>query len=344
MRLAYFHTGTVLSSWSLFSMGNTLRSMGHEVLEGTIPTNAQGAVVQQLNHVEYERVRAKMPTLEGLESCEAILVAGPEYVATWLNTLYGQQQWCKLKACRVAFYLESTKRQDARFRFEVFTNWFDLHYFPDPEDAARLGGKHIKYSIDLSMFKPCPLEGQSGHVCDQACHARRMAEKKYEAAFVGTLYQKRIEFLSRLLPLMPDVDFRANGIIVRDLGGECQREWAELLAKNIRQIKVHVALPSNNTSIMVSRPFETMACGTFLLTYDTRDNPFRDGVHCRVYDPERPQELADLIRYYIAHEDEREAIAGAGCEEVSRNYSLRDRLAEVLDSIAQSSPALRRIS
>ena len=344
MRLAYFHTGTVLSSWSLFSMGDTLRSMGHEVLEGTIPTDGHGAVVQKLSHAEYQRIRAKMPTLEGLESCEAILVAGPEYVAMWLNTLYGNEQWRKLKVCRVAFYLESSKRPDTRLRYEVFADWFDMHYFPDPEDAARLGGKHIKCSIDLAMFKPCLFQGQAGHKCDQVCYDRRMAEKKYEAAFVGTLYPKRMEFLSRLLPLMPDVDFRANGIAVRDLGGECQRAWAELLAKNIRQIKVHVALPSNNASITVSRPFETMACGTFLLTYNTPNNPFRDGVHCRIYDPEKPQELAHLIRYYIAHEDEREAIARAGCEEVSRNYSLRDRLAQVLDSIAQSSPALRRIS
>ena len=344
MRLAYFHTGTVLSSWSVFSLADTLRSMGHEVLEGTIPTNGQGAVVQQLNQAEYERIRAKMPTLDGLQSCDGILVAGPEYVAMWLNTLYGQQQWRQLKPCRVAFYLESSKRQDVRCRYEIFADWFDLHYFPDPEDAACLGGKHIACSIDLEMFKPCPLEGQTGHRCDQVCHARRMAEKKYEAAFLGSLYPKRLEFLSKLLPLLPEVDFRANGVTVRDLGGECQREWAELLVKNIRQIKVHVALPSNNASIMVSRPFETMACGTFLLTYHTRNNPFHDGVHCRIYDPEKPQELADLIRYYLAHEDEREAIARAGCEEVRRNHSLRDRLAEVLDAVTQSSPALRRIS
>jgi len=344
MRLAYFHTGTVLSSWSLLSMADTLRSMGHEVLEGAIPTDAHGAVVQQLNQAQYERVRAKMPTLEGLQSCDGILVAGPEYVAMWLNTLYGNQQWRQLKPCRVAFYLESSKRQDVRLRYDIFADWFDLHYFPDPEDAARLGGKYLRCSIDLSMFKPCSLQGRAGHRCDQACDARRMTEKKYEAAFVGTLYPKRMEFLSRLLPLLTDVDFRANGIVVRDLGGECQREWAELLAKNIRQIKVHVALPSNNTSIMVSRPFETMACGTFLITYNTQDNPFRDGVHCRIYDPENPRELANLIRHYLAHEDEREAIARAGCEEVCRNYSLRDRLAEVLDAVTQSSPALRRIS
>jgi glycosyltransferase involved in cell wall biosynthesis len=342
MRIAYFHTGTVLSSWTIFSMANTLRSMGHEVLEGTIPTNAHGAVLQQVGRAEYQRILAKMPTLEGLESCDVILVAGPEYVALWLNSLYGKEQWCKLQARRVALYLESTKRQDVQFRYDIFKDWYDLHYFPDREDVGRFGGQHLKPFIDLGMFKPCVLEGQPAHSCDQACDSRRMAEKKYEAAFVGSLYPKRIEFLTQLLPLLPEVDFHANGVAVRDLGGECQREWAELLAKNIRQIKVHVALPSNNMRMMVARPFETMACGTFLLTYNTEDNPFQDGVHCRIYDPAKPQELADLIRYYIAHEGEREAIARAGCEEVRKNYCLRVRLAEILECASTGSNSPHR--
>jgi len=342
MRIAYFHTGTVLSSWSIFSMGDTLRSMGHDVLDGIIPTNAHGAVLTELGRAEYERFRAKIPTLEQLQSCDAILVAGPEYVGVWLNTLYGKKQWCDLKASRVAFYLESSRRQDVQLPYANFADWYDLHYFPDAEDAARFGGKHMRGCIDLAMFKPCLLQGQPGHACDQACHVRRMAEKKYDAAFVGSLYKKRVEFLSQLLPLLPEVDFRANGVTVRDVGGECQREWAELLAKNIRQIKVHVGLPSNNNRMTVSRPYETLACGTFLLTYQTEDNPFRDGVHCRIYDPEKPKELADFIRYYITHEEERETIARAGCEEVHRNYSLRDRLAEVLNSISAAGPGLGR--
>ncbi len=331
MRIAYFHTGTVLSSWSIFSMGITLRLMGHEVLEGTIPTNAHGAVIQNVGRGDYERVRAKMPTLEDLDGCDVILVAGPEYVAVWLNTLYGKDKWCKLKARRVALYLESTDRQDAKFRYDVFSDWYDLHYFPDRDDVARFGGQYLKGFVDLGMFKPCLNEGQAGHTCDESCDSRRRAEQKYQAAFVGTLYQKRMEFLTTLLPMIQGVDFYANGVTVRDLGGECQREWAELLAKNIRQIKVHVALPSNNIKMMVARPFETMACGTFLLTYKTEDNPFRDGVHCRIYDPSKPQELADLIRYYVAHDDEREAIARAGFDEVRRKYSVRERLAEILE-------------
>lgn len=331
MRIAYFHTGTILSSWSVFSMADTLRAMGHEVLDGMIPTNAQGQVLQNVGRDLYVRTVSSMPTLEGLRCCDVILVAGPEYVGTWLNTLYGKEQWCKLDPCRIAFYLESTTREDCKFQYEVFTDWFDVHYFPDRADADHLGGRYVQGAVDLSMFRPCEKGVPPEHICNEACYSQRMAAKKYEAAFVGSLYPKRMAFLYKLLPLLPGVDFHANGVTVRDLGGECQREWAELLAKNIRQIKVHVALPSNNMTMMVSRPFETLACGTFLLNYDTKDNPFRDGVHCRIYDPEKPQELADLIRYYISHEEERELIARAGCEEVRTNYSLRQRLSEVLD-------------
>ncbi|MGB8011379.1 MAG: glycosyltransferase [Terriglobales bacterium] len=330
MRIAYFHTATVLSSWSVFSLADTLRSLGHEVLDGAIPTNANGAVLHQLGQAEYQRFRAAMPSLENLQACDLILVMGPEYVAVWLNTLYGKENWCNLKARRVAFYLESSHREDVQFRYDIFSDWYNVHFFPDRADAKRFGGHYIKAAVDTTMFKPCVLEGQPSHVCDQDCYARRMTEKKYDAAFVGSLYPKRIEFLTRLLPLIPEVEFRANGVTVRDLGGECQREWAELLSKNMRQIKVHVALPSNNMTMMVARPFETLACGTFLLTYNTPDNPFRDGVHCRIYDPAKPRELADMIRYYIAHEDEREAIARTGYEEVRKNHATRQYMIEVL--------------
>ncbi len=336
MRIAYFHTGTILSSWSIYSMGATLRSMGHEVLEGTIPTNYHGAVVQQCRSRRLRTHPEENAHPHGSQNCDAILVAGPEYVAVWLNTLYGKDQWCKLKARRIALYLESTDRKDNPFRYDIFADWYNVHYFPDRDDVARFGGIHLKGFIDLEMFKPCVLEGQPGHSCSQGCDARRMAEKKYQAAFVGSLYQKRMQFLTDLLPRMPDVDFHANGIAVRDLSGECHREWAELLAKNIRQIKVHVALPSNNIKMMVARPFETMACGTFLLTYRTQDNPFRDGVHCRLYDHHKPKELAELIRYYATHEEEREAIARAGFEEIRKNYCVRHRLAEILNSATAS--------
>ena len=330
MRIARFNTGTIFSSWTNLAVADTLRGMGHEVFEGVIPTNEHGAVMHQLGPHQYRRAVAGMPTLEQLESCEVILVSGPEYIAAWLHTLYGQDAWLRLKARRVAFYLESSQREDVSYHYESFMPWYDVHFFPDPKDAERLGGHHLMASVDTTMFKPCALHACGEEERSAECLSHRLAEKKYDAAFVGSLYGKRMQYLARLLPLIPEIDFRAGGVAALDIGGECHREWAELLVRNLRQMKIHVALPSNNATIMVSRPFETMACGTFLLTYQTDDALFKDGVHCRMYNPEEPEMLAEMIRYYLAHEQEREAIAACGMEEVRRNYSLGRRLEEVL--------------
>ncbi len=332
MRIARFNTGTIFSSWTNLSTAQTLRSLGHEVLEGVIPTNEHGAVLHQLSPHRYALVKAAMPTLEQLDGCDVILVSGPDYVEAWLHVLYGLNAWSKLKARKVAFHLESFGREDRQARYESYAAWYDVHFFPDPRDAERFGGHHVLAAVDTELFKPCAHLG----ACGQHCQAQRTQEKKYDAAFVGSLYGKRMEYLARLLPLIPEIDFRAGGVAARDIGGECHREWAELLVRNLRQIKVHVGLPSNNARIMVSRPFETMACGTFLLTYRTDDSLFRDGVHCRMYDPDHPQELAELIRYYLAHEDEREAIAQAGHAEILRNYSSSQRLGEVLGIVSRA--------
>jgi hypothetical protein len=189
------------------------------------------------------------------------------------------------------------------------------------------------------MFKPCDLHGLPGEVCGPECYARRMKEKIYGPAFVGSLYAARKLYLTRLLPLIQDLDFRAGAIAARDLDGEVHEDWVRLMVKNLRQIKVHVGLPSNNVTMMTARPFETMACGTFMLTYKTTDNLFQDGVHLRTYNQDKPEELAELIRYYLDHEDERERIAAAGLAEVRRNYSLKQRMQEVLELVRPGSMA-----
>ena len=335
MRIAYFHTGTIFTSWSIFSLAGIMRQAGHEVLDACIPTNEHGAVVHQLGTMEYKRILATLPTLQDLQTCDVVFVAGPEYISVWLNVLYGDQ-FHKLKAKRAAFYLESSAREDVKFQYAQFTRQFQVNFFPDPEDARHFNAHHLTWYIDTTMFKPCRLEGEPGHVCDPDCEVRRQREKTFSVAFVGSLYNKRLQFLLKLLPMIPEVDFQANGVMVRDLSGERQQMAAELLADNLRRIKIHVALPSNNVTMMVPRPFETLASGTFLITYRTKDNPFKDGEHCRVYDPEEPEELAELIRYYLAHDEERERIARNGYEEVRQKYSWKTRIGEVLDIISRS--------
>jgi len=328
MRIAVFHTATILSSWTVLTAADEFRRMGHEVFEGSIPVDANGAVLNTLTQEQFEYYRAAMPTPAQLDGCDLVLVFGPEYVGNWLNSLYGEQGWRNLRCgVKAACYLETSREAGRDFRYERYRDGYDLHFYPARSDVERFGGIQSQPCIDTRMFSPDhPAALDSGGALN---------EKKYEAGFVGSIYPKRAEFLTRLLPLLNGLDFRAGYVVARDLSGELPRLWTELLVNNIRQLRIHVGLPSNNVHMTVSRPFETLACGTFLLTYRTSDSFFADGEHCRFYDPDRPEELAGLIRYYSTHAEEREEIARSGCRYVRRMFSREKRLAELLERCQQ---------
>lgn len=311
MRLAYFHTNTVLSSWSIWGAANVLRRMGHEVFDAPIPTDARGVVVRQVTPPELARIARQLPSLTDLAACDRIIVQGPEYVSPWLRTLY-DDQWYKLSPRRVGLFLESSARGDAQLPIAQLAKDYDLCFFPDLADAERQGGLCTRPSIDTTVF--CP-------------DAR--TPKAYAAGFVGTLYPKRVAFLQRLAPLLEGIPFVAGSVHAHDLGGECHALWTELYVRNLRQLRIHVALPSNNP-MPVSRPFETLACGTFLLESSTLPEPLADQKHYRRYDPDDPAALAELIRYYLTHEDEREAIARAGCEAMRREFAAERAWEELL--------------
>ncbi len=328
MRIAVFHTATILSSWTVLTIPDEIRRMGHEVFDASIPVDANGAVLNSLSPRQFERYRSTMPTLAQLDSCDVVLVFGPEYVGRWLNSLYTESGWRNLRCgVRVGCYLETSREAGRDFQYELYRNLYDLHFYPARTDVERFRGLAAPPCVDTRMFCPeHPAALASGGALN---------EKRYEAGFVGSIYPKRAAFLSRLLPLLDGVDFRAGYVVVRDLSGELPELWTQLLVRNIRQMGIHVALPSHNGHMTVSRPFETLACGTFLLTYRTPDQFFIDGEHCRFYDPDRPEELARLIRYYSAHPEEREEIARAGCAYVRRMFSREKMLAGLLETCTQ---------
>lgn len=328
MRIAFFHTSTILSSWAVLTLPDEFRRIGHHVFDAGIPVDAHGAVLNHLTQQQFEAYRAAMPTPEQLDSCDLVLVYGPEYVGNWLNSLYGEIRWRNLRCgVKAGCYLETSQEAGRDFRYELYRGWYDLHFYPARSDVERFGGLQAQPFVDTRMFCPQhPAALASGGALN---------DKQYEAGFVGSMYPKRAAFLTQLLPLLDGVDFRAGYVVARDLGGELPRLWTELLVRNIRQLRIHVALPSNNVRMTVSRPFETLACGTFLLTYRTADEFFIDGEHCRFYDPGRPDELAQLIRYYSAHPEEREEMARAGCLYVRSTFSREKLLADLLATCMQ---------
>jgi glycosyltransferase involved in cell wall biosynthesis len=310
MQLAYFHTNTILSSWTIWGAATVLRRMGHDVLDAPIPTNAFGQVIRNMSSDEFNGYARHLPTLDDLRACDRIIVMGPEYIAPWLVTLYGEN-WRTLASPRVGIFLESTARSDVKLPIESLKANYNICYFPDPSDARRLGGYWPRPSVDTAVF--CPDDH---------------TPKRYGAAFVGTLYPKRTEFLNRLAPHL-DGPFVVGDVHAHDIGGECQELWTQLYVRSLRQIQVHVALPSNNP-MPVSRPFETLACGTFLIESSRLPEPLEDRVHYRLYDAADPTNLAELIRYYLVHERERQAMAREGCALVRREFAAERMWQEVL--------------
>jgi len=83
--------------------------------------------------------------------------------------------------------------------------------------------------------------------------------------------------------------------------------------------------------VITARTFEVPASGGFMLHERTSEavHYFEDGKECAFFDD--ADDLVAKIRYYLAHDDERRAIAEAGHRRVlSSSYSYDDRVETVV--------------
>lgn len=78
------------------------------------------------------------------------------------------------------------------------------------------------------------------------------------------------------------------------------------------------------------RCFESLACKSFLMTSDipTLGDVLTPGVHLVTY--KTVDEAVEKAKYYLAHEEEREAIASAGYKEVISNHTYMNRALDIL--------------
>jgi len=312
MKLAYFHTNTILSSWNFWGAAHTLRRMSHEVLDAAIPTNEHGAVILTVTGEQFENFRAIFPSLDYLNQCDRIVVAGPEYVSPWLGSLYGAD-WQRLTARKIGLCLESSTRAEYLAIDQVGQD-YDVCYYPDPRDVERIPNARLQRPhIDVERFSTVGIP----KLCD--------------VGFVGSLYPKRQRFVQSLQRRL-GVQFCLGDVRVHSLEGEHQELWTSLYVRSINRLRIHVSLPSINP-MTVTRPFETMACGVFLLESTELPEPLDDGTHYRRYDEHNPQELARLIEYYLAHEQEREQIARAGQRAVREHFSAERFWTDILKGV-----------
>jgi len=85
------------------------------------------------------------------------------------------------------------------------------------------------------------------------------------------------------------------------------------------------------------RMFEVLSCGALLLTNRIKKNGFdelfEDGKHLVAYRSRK--QLFRLIDYYLAHDKEREEIAGNGHQLVTKHHTYEIRTTKMLDFIKQ---------
>jgi hypothetical protein len=172
--------------------------------------------------------------------------------------------------------------------------------------------------------------------------ARDVSELTHDVTVIATHTAYKEKVLRGLLGVMPDLDLHIYGNLWADLPRapelRCHIRGMALVgswyAKAIRAARINLAITSWTGGIEVdettTRTFEIPACGGFMLHECTPEL-------LELYDEGREvacfgsgEELASKIEYYLAHPEERDAIARAGHARGVPAYSYDSRMKEIL--------------
>jgi glycosyltransferase involved in cell wall biosynthesis len=353
VKIALFLIRNVLAChYSLFGYKDTLERMGHEVLEVAFPSNQ----VQITGHV-----LQSMPTIEQLMECDVILSTYHEYVQPWLDKLYPFDRWKQLmsKVPVLARFDESMDRGDLLLpqRVPTLKAWATHWSFPAAQDAEKFGGEWLPYGADTTIFKPWLRNRDTSFAELNDKPDEVLGKKEYDLAFVGSLYQKRHDYLLKLANhIGKNVTFHVGNVLVQDLSGSTcpcheqvraqrQRETTELLAENYRQIKIFFCLPPMSR-LLVEKIFDIMACDTMVMYPRLADagfqknlSIFEDEKHIVYYDEGFYANNGKQVRYYLEHQEDIERIARAGGELVREKYTLEKMLEAMLNQVRSAREA-----
>ena len=153
--------------------------------------------------------------------------------------------------------------------------------------------------------------------CDPGIHTKHELAKRYEVAFVGSVFAgPRSELL--------------EVIRRRYLRTFIGQRYFDEMAKTYSAARIVFNRSIKNDVNM--RVFEAVACGSLLLTNDLAANGqpelFQDGVHLATYRDK--EELLDKLSFYLERESLREQIAAAGRAEALEKHTYAHRMERLL--------------
>ncbi len=322
MKISCFYPENLTAAWSCtIGVADELERMGHKVERVALkPPPA----------------RNKVPKLEELRVFDLILMLGMEHFWQVIYGAFGDA-WKKFPVQRVAWAHESAFREDYNPITSEVLPWADEWFFPAAQDAEFFDQEHfvkdrahwLPFGVDDHVFMLKPD--------DWPKHFPYGSDKLYDCAFIGGIYPKRQNFLARLSRHLDEkMVFECGNVVMQDLSGSLMREQTKLYAENLRQIKVFVNLPALSQH-QVTKVFEVLACGTFLITPALEGaaaknmSLFRHKEELYYYPENHLGYLAQLMRDWTSEEkaEEREKVARAGHEAVMAKHTLRHRLNEM---------------
>jgi hypothetical protein len=333
MKICLFYPHNLFASWyALGGYVKSLKRLGHEIVDCPFPGNrVDDATATQLKSV--------FPTIDKINAgCDCVLSAYHEYSQPWLEAVYGEDDWKRLTIPVVARYDESMDRSDLGLpaRMPVLKAWAQFHSFPAAQDAKEFGGYWEPYGADTEMFSPLGLG-------DVEVNQYGEAKKLYDVAFIGSLYPLRQKYLKALQEAGGEdhFPFHVGQCFVQDLSGICERESVELLAKNLREIKIFFCLPPMSR-LIVCKVCEIMACGTMVMyprlpgKIASNMSQFEDGKEIVYYDVGYMKDNIAMIKKYLDLPKERVKIARAGLAKIRERHTIDQMLERILLPVSEN--------
>jgi hypothetical protein len=203
---------------------------------------------------------------------------------------------------------------------------FKIFWSIDPHCALqRHLSFHDKNNFDIVLCSIASMAGRFGSVgrympnaYDDTLLKKLDTPKVYDIGFCGSMGNRDgwVRALQHYVGMHPDIFMIGDAMV-----------------KAINSYKIHW---NKNHSIDLNyRTFETMGCGTFLITDNTDRllELFKRNVHLAVY--ESLQDCIMQIKYYLHNDKEREAMAKAGYDEVRKNHTYKNRAEWILNLIKE---------
>ena len=204
-------------------------------------------------------------------------------------------------------------------------------YNCNPDELPALGAKRVVFvdkAYDKHAHRPLPITDED---------RERLGS---DVGFIGTFEKDRAEKMLFLAENRIGVRIWGNGWSGwvnkhPNLMVENRPIYEDDYVKAICATKINLCfLRKINRDLQTDRTMEIPACGAFMLAERTDE-------HCRLFEEDREalyfdsdEELLKKVRYYLEHEDERQAIAKAGWQRcLQSGYSHHERLRFMLKKI-----------